>query len=71
VGYRLALVGSWAFLRQGTYKGTLYSAMTQNLRELFHTRESSKRPRSIPMQPHLSSVVLCLLLHNMVGSKTL
>jgi hypothetical protein len=27
--------------------------------------------RCVLMQPHLSSVVLCLLLHSMVGSKTL
>jgi hypothetical protein len=28
-------------------------------------------PRSVPMQPHLGSVVSCLLLHNMVGFKVL
>jgi hypothetical protein len=35
------------------------------------TRASSLTPHSVPMQPHLGSVVLCLLLHIMVGSKTL
>jgi hypothetical protein len=37
---------------------------------LLHIGESSYRPRSVPMQPHVDSVVMCLLLHSMVGSKT-